>query len=72
MYHLEIIEVVLVHYNIANNDCQQDLKVLCTFVSNKLFGQALDTSPKNFIFQKLLIQNFHTLNCGVLIRILNH
>ena len=50
MYHLEIIEVVLVHYNNANNDCQQDLKVLCTFVSNKLFGQALDTSPKNSFF----------------------
>ena len=30
--HLEITEVVLVHCNIANNDYQQDLRVLYTFV----------------------------------------
>ena len=58
MYHFEITEVVLVHYNIVNNDCQQDLKVLCTFVSNKLFGQLLDTSPKNFIFSKTFNSEF--------------
>ena len=26
--HLEIIEVVLVHFNIVNNDCQYDSRVL--------------------------------------------
>ena len=30
--HLEITEVVLVHCNIDNNDYQQDLRVLYTFV----------------------------------------
>ena len=40
--YLEIIEVVLIHYNIVNNDCQQDSRVLYTFVSNKSFGQLLD------------------------------
>ena len=34
--HLQIMEVVLVHCNIANNDYQQDSRVLYTFVSNKL------------------------------------
>ena len=29
--HLEITEVVLVHCNIVNNDCQQDSRVLYTF-----------------------------------------
>ena len=29
--HLEITEVVLVHYNIVNNDYQQDSRVLYTF-----------------------------------------
>ena len=48
--HLEITEVVLVHCNIVNNDYQQDLRVLYTFVPNKSFGQLLDTSPKHFIF----------------------
>ena len=36
--HLEITEVVLIHYNIVNNDCQQDLRDLYTFVLNKSFG----------------------------------
>ena len=36
--HLEITEVVLVHYNIVNNDYHQDSRVLYSFVSNKPFG----------------------------------
>ena len=50
--HLEITEVVLIHCNIVNNDYQQDSRVLYTFLPNKLFGQLLDISPKNFIFLK--------------------
>ena len=34
--HLEITEVVLVYCNIVDNDYQQDSRVLCTFVSNKI------------------------------------
>ena len=34
---LEIAEVVLAHCNIANNDYQQDSRVLCSFVPNKPF-----------------------------------
>ena len=37
--HLEISEVILVDCNIVNNDYQQDLRVLCTFVLHKPFGQ---------------------------------
>ena len=48
--HLEITEVVLGHYNIVNNDYQQDSRLLYTFFLNKSFGQLLDISPKNFIF----------------------
>ena len=36
--NVEITEVILVHYNIVNNDYQQDSRVLSTFVSNKSFG----------------------------------
>ena len=32
---LEITEVVLIHFNIVNNDHQQDSRVLYTFVPNK-------------------------------------
>ena len=52
MPHLENTEVVLVHCNIVNNNCQQDSKVLYIFVLNKLFVQLLDIWPKNFIFLK--------------------
>ena len=43
MPHLKISEVVLVlvYWNIINNDYQQDSRELCTYVHNKLFGQLL-------------------------------
>ena len=50
--HLEINEVILVHCNIVNNDCQQDSRVLYTFVPNKPFGSLLEISPTNHIFLK--------------------
>ena len=50
--HLEIIEVALVHCNIVNNDYQQDLRVLYTFVPNKPFSSLLEISPTNHIFLK--------------------
>ena len=48
----EITEVVLVYCNIDNNDYQHDLRVLYTFIPNKLFSQLLDISPKTFIILK--------------------
>ena len=48
--HLEIIEVLLVYCNIANNDYQQDSRVLYTFVPNKLFDSLLQISLANHIF----------------------
>ena len=50
--HLEITEKVLIHCNIANNDYQQDSRVLYIFVPNKSFGQLLDISREKFIFLK--------------------
>ena len=50
--HLEITEVVLVHYGIVNNDYQQDSIILYKFVSNKSFGTLLEISPTNCIFLK--------------------
>ena len=50
--HLEITQVVLVHCDIANNDSQQDSRVLYTFVPNKPFGSLLEISPTNQIFLK--------------------
>ena len=52
--HFEITEVVLVHCNIVNNDCQQNSIVLYTFVANKSFGSLLEIYLKNHIFSKTL------------------
>ena len=50
--HLEITEVILVHYDIVNTDYQQDSRVLYTFVPNEPFGSLLEISPTNHIFLK--------------------
>ena len=36
--HLEVVELVLVHCNLVNNDYQQDSRILYTFVPNKTFS----------------------------------
>ena len=58
MPHLENAEVVLVHCNIANNNYQQNTRVLYIFVPYETFGQLLDISPKTFIFLKTFDSQF--------------
>ena len=66
-------EVVSVHYNMVNNDYQEDSRALYTFIPNKMFLKLLDFSPKMcYIFERHLIQSFHILKYGLLIKILNH
>ena len=48
--HLEIAGVILVHCKIVNNDYQQDIRLLYTFVPIKPFGSLLEISPTNDIF----------------------
>ena len=48
-----LVVVVLVHCNTANNNYQQNLRVLYTFVPNNSFGKLLDISLKFFIFENL-------------------
>ena len=49
----KITNVILVSCNIVNKNYQQDLRDFFTFVPNKLFGQLLDISPKNFTFKNI-------------------
>ena len=42
VHYLEITEVLLVHFDIVNNNYQQKSRVLYTFVPNKSLGQLLD------------------------------
>ena len=48
--HLEIVEVVLVHCNLVNNDYQQNSRILYTFVANRTFDSLLEISPPNHFF----------------------
>ena len=48
--HLEVVELVLVHCNLVNNDYQQDSRILFTFVPIKSFGSLLEISPTNHVF----------------------
>ena len=48
--HLEIVELVLVHCNLVNNDYQQDSRILYTFVAHKAFGSLLEILPPNHFF----------------------
>ena len=50
--HLEISEAVLVHWDIVNNNYQQDSRVLCMLIPNKSFVSLLEISPTNHIFKK--------------------
>ena len=40
--HLEIVELVLIHCNIVNNNYQQDFRILYTFFPNKPLGSLLE------------------------------
>ena len=51
--HLEIIELVLIHCNLANNNYyQQGSRMLYAFVPNKPFDSLLEISPRNHNFLK--------------------
>ena len=61
LLHLEVVESVLVHCNLVNNDYQQDSRILYTFVPNKPFGSLLEISPTNLIFLKILNSEFQEI-----------
>ena len=56
--YLEITEVVLVHFNIANNNYQDNLRVLYRISPNKSFGQLLDVSSTIIMFLKTFDEEF--------------
>ena len=61
MPHSEIVELVLVHCNLFNNDYQQASRILYTFVPNKPFGSLLEISPTNHIFLKTFNSEFQDI-----------
>ena len=59
--HLEIVELVLIHCNLVNNNYQQKSRILYTFVRNKPFGSLLEMSPPNHIFLKTFNSEFQEI-----------
>ena len=58
---LEVVELVLDHFNLANNDYQQDSRILYAFVPNKPFGSLLEISPTNQVFLKTFNSEFQEI-----------
>ena len=59
--HLEVVELVLVHCNLVNNNYQQHSRTLYTFVPNKTFGSLLEISPPNHVFLKTFNSEFREI-----------
>ena len=59
--NLEVVEVVLVHCNLVDNDYQQNSRILFTFVPNKTFGSLLEISPANHVFLKTFNSEFREI-----------
>ena len=53
MPHLETTEVVLVLFNVINNNYQRGSRVLYTFVINKSFARLLEITQKFYIFKNI-------------------
>ena len=51
--HLQVVELVLVHYNLVNNDYQQDSRILCAFAPKKNIWQFI----RNLIKKSYLFKN---------------
>ena len=72
LLHLEILELIVVHCNLVNNDYQQDSRILYTFVPNKRFGRLLEISPTNHVFLKTISSEFQESKHGLQIKQVNH
>ena len=59
--HLEVVELVLIHGNLVNNNYQQNSRILYTFVPKKPFGSLLEISPTNNIFLKTINSEFQEI-----------
>ena len=51
---LEVLKVVLVQFNLVDNQYQQNSEVVYTFVPNKFYTSLLNVEPSNLVFLKNL------------------
>ena len=58
MQSLEVVEVVLVQYNLVDNHYQQKSEVLYIFTPNKCYAYLLKVKLSNLVFLKTYIIEF--------------
>ena len=51
---LEVVKVVLVLFNLVDNQYQQNSEVVYTFIPNKFYTSLLNVEPSNLVFLKNL------------------
>ena len=59
--HLQIAELILIHWNLVNNNYQQNSRMLYTFTPDKPFGSLLQISHPNCIFLKTFNSEFQEI-----------
>ena len=63
VWSLEVVEVVLVQWNLVDNQYQQKPELLCTFTQNNYYACLLNAKPSNLVFLK----TYNTEFDGILI-----
>ena len=58
--HLEVVELVLIHRNIVNDNYHPNSRILYAH-SNKPFGSLLEISPSNYMFLKTFNSEFQEM-----------
>ena len=51
---LEVVEIVLVQYNLVDNQYKQKSNILYIFATNKSYAYLLNVKPSNLMFLKTL------------------
>ena len=69
---LESVEVVLVHCNLINKNCQQVSKVLFTFVPDKQLGQLVTTALHSLTMLKTTNAEFQSIEVCLQTKIIDH
>ena len=59
--HVEIVESVLIHCNLVNNNYQQTSRILYTFTPDKSFGSLLQISTPNHVSLKTFNSEFQEI-----------
>ena len=58
MLSLEVVEVVLVQYNVVDNQYQSKSEILCIFIPNESYAYLSNVKPSNLVSLKIYNTEF--------------